>query len=132
MRTDTLDDSRKRPAASEPTDGLNTAKRQRLDAEVHEPLQTPSPHAPLPEGPVTLAQLYTLTQDENHKAYDVTPIPKFLLDRIIVPVLGSIDEGRLNNALDVSAMPAHETFQLPSHAAMRVAVQFAGFHYANC
>ena len=70
MRSDLLDESRKRPAISEPTDGLDNAKRQRLDAEVSE---TPPPactYPPLPSGPITLAQLYTLTQDEAHKAVE--------------------------------------------------------------
>ncbi|KAI9719190.1 MAG: hypothetical protein M1828_006283 [Chrysothrix sp. TS-e1954] len=122
QRAELFDESRKRPAASEPTDGLDTAKRQRLDAEVPETSQQASPYASLPSGPVTLAQLYTLTQDENHKAYDVTPIPKYLLDRIIVPILSSIDDGHLNTALDavrarwLSMSEPHPSRQPPTRA----------------
>ncbi|KAK7521676.1 uncharacterized protein IWZ02DRAFT_442664 [Phyllosticta citriasiana] len=88
--------SRKRPAPAEPTDGLDHAKRQRLGADVSGTIQPPA----LGSGPVSYAQLYTLTQDEGSKNFDVQAIPIDLLVRILVPIIGSIDKAHLDNAIN--------------------------------
>ncbi|KAK7542905.1 uncharacterized protein J3D65DRAFT_615344 [Phyllosticta citribraziliensis] len=88
--------SRKRPAPAEPTDGLDHAKRQRLGADVSGIIQPPA----LGSGPVSYAQLYTLTQDEGSKNFDVQAIPIDLLVRILVPLIGSIDKPHLDNAIN--------------------------------
>ena len=88
-------DSRKRGLPAEPTDGLGTNKRIRLGANI----ETPS-YPPLPAGPVSVAQLYTLTTDEALKAFDVTPIPIELVVSITLPVLQQIDSARLADAIN--------------------------------
>ncbi|OJD29818.1 mrna cleavage and polyadenylation specificity factor complex subunit [Diplodia corticola] len=90
--------TRKRPAPIEPTDGLDLAKRQRLGADVH--ASTPPDALPLGPGPVSYAQLYTLTQDEGSRNFDVQAIPIDLLVRILVPILGSLDKPQLDNAIN--------------------------------
>ncbi|KAL0254366.1 hypothetical protein SLS55_009841 [Diplodia seriata] len=90
--------SRKRPAPIEPTDGLDLAKRQRLGADVH--TSTPPGALPLGPGPVSYAQLYTLTQDEGSRNFDVQAIPIDLLVRILVPILGSLDKPQLDSAIN--------------------------------
>lgn len=90
--------SRKRPAPAEPTDGLDHAKRQRLGADVAGTIPPPA----LGTGPVSLAQLFTLTQDEGSKNFDVQAIPIDLLVRILVPIIGSLDKAHLDNAINVS------------------------------
>lgn len=100
MRLDVFDDSnRKRPAPVEPTDGLDPAKRQRLGA--NPPNSTPSV-PPLPSGPVSFRQLFTLNPDGNTANFDVQAFkdPDQLL-RILIPVLHSIDETKLGNAINV-------------------------------
>lgn len=102
--------NRKRPAPVEPTDGLDPAKRQRLAAQP--PSVTPSstpptvvagppPVDPLPPGPVSYRQLYTLNEG-NAAAFDVQMFqdPEQLL-RILVPVLQSVDEAKLGHAINV-------------------------------
>ena len=109
MRIDVFDDSnRKRPAPAEPIDGLDPAKRQRLGAPV--PIIAPAtpPIPPLPPGPVSFRQLFTLNPDGNTANFDVQAFkdPEQLL-RILVPVLQSIDEARMNNSINVCDEPLH-------------------------
>lgn len=98
-RLDVFDEtSRKRPAPSEPTDGLDAAKRQRLGAEV--PGST-SPLAALPPGPVSFRQLYTLDPDPSIANFDVQVFQdQDTLLRILIPILQSIDETQLGNAIN--------------------------------
>ena len=98
-RIDVFDESnRKRPAPSEPTDGLDQAKRQRLTSEV-----TSRPSAQeLPPGPVSWRQLYTLDAEGSTLNFDVQAFkdPEQLL-RIVVPVLQSVDGAKLEQAISV-------------------------------
>ena len=88
--------SRKRGAPIEPTDGLDDAKRRRLGAEVNTQKAIP----PLPPGPTSIAQLYTLTSEEGLRSFDVTQLPIDLVVRIALPVLQRIDQGLLNEAVN--------------------------------
>ena len=88
--------SRKRGAPVEPTDGLDDAKRRRLGAEVGTEKIIP----PLPPGPTSIAQLYTLTSEEGLRSFDVTQLPIDLVVRIALPVLQRIDQGLLNDAIN--------------------------------
>lgn len=101
-RIEVFDESnRKRPAPSEPIDGLDPAKRQRLGAEA--PSRTPPVSAPpLPPGPVSWRQLYTLNPEGSTVNFDVQAFkdPEQLL-RILVPVLQSVDGTKLDQAINV-------------------------------
>lgn len=101
QRVEFLDpNSRKRPAPVEPNDGLDQNKRQRLGADV--PNTSTQPQVPpLPSGPVSVAQLFTLTHEESRKSFDVQAIPVELVSRIVVPLLASIDTTQLNSAIAV-------------------------------
>ena len=88
--------SRKRGLPSEPTDGLDSAKRRRLGAEVPERADV----APLPPGPNSFKDLYTLTKDPSLANFDVTSLPFDLMTRITLPVLQRIDQQSLNQAID--------------------------------
>ncbi|KAH0564790.1 hypothetical protein GP486_001819 [Trichoglossum hirsutum] len=73
-RMDIFDEgSRKRVLPSEPTDGLDPSKRLRLGTDIHgtptPPLRLP-PIPPLPMGPISFAQLFTLTADEELRSFD--------------------------------------------------------------
>ncbi|KAF2850807.1 hypothetical protein T440DRAFT_424417 [Plenodomus tracheiphilus IPT5] len=100
-RVEVFDESsRKRPAPSEPTDGLDQAKRQRLVAAETSPL--PPPVQDLPPGPISWRQLYTLNSEGNSLNFDVQAFqdPEQLL-RIVVPVLQSVDGAKLEQAINV-------------------------------
>ncbi|KAF2836325.1 hypothetical protein M501DRAFT_267523 [Patellaria atrata CBS 101060] len=99
--------NRKRPAPTEPTDGLDHAKRQRLGAEVTpapnthssippQPSQPPQP----PQGRTTIAQLFTLTQDKGSASFDVRAIPIDVVNNLLIPILSSIDKNKMNNAIN--------------------------------
>lgn len=98
--------TRKRPAPVEPIDGLSDAKRQRVDAQVP-PVHQPSQPPPLPPGPVSYAQLFTLTQEQGLKSFDVNVIPLNILQSIVVPLLVSIDKEKMNQAINVRTPSAH-------------------------
>lgn len=98
---------------AEPTDGLSDLKRQRLDAVIPPPTegsQTLQP-PPLPPGPVSYAQLFTLTQEQGLKGFDVNVIPINILQNIVVPLLASIDKAKMDQALNV-CLPLECLFSL--------------------
>jgi symplekin len=94
----TEDASRKRGLAVEPTDGLDNAKRARLDAMTPPVLNIP----PLPPGPISYDQLFTLTQDIDLCSFDVKLLPPDLLVNITVPLLAQVNQSMLTQAVDVS------------------------------
>ena len=96
-RLELFDEGRgKRPLPTEPTDGLDNAKRIRLGAEVP---TRPSP-PPLPPGPTSIAQLFTLTPDAGLTGFDVTQLPIDLIVKITLPVLHRIDQSHLEEAIN--------------------------------
>ena len=97
-RMDVLEESgsRKRGVPSEPTDGLDNSKRRRLGAELPER----SDIAPLPPGPNSFKDIFTLTKDPGLANFDVTSLPFDLMTRITLPILQRIDQQALNQALD--------------------------------
>lgn len=87
----TEDASRKRGLPTEPTDGLDTAKRARLDAMTPPVLQIP----PLPPGPASFDKLFTLTQDIGLSSFDVKQLPPDLVVKIAVPLLAQVNQSML-------------------------------------
>lgn len=99
MRVEVFEESnRKRPAPSEPTEGLDQTKRQRIVAETAAPQSAP----PLPPGDVSWKQLFTLNPEGSTVNFDVQAFkdPEQLL-RIVVPVLQSVDAQKLDHAINV-------------------------------
>jgi symplekin len=89
MRLDIFDEStRKRPAPAEPSDGLENAKRARL-----------VPDNNKAQGPISLAQLFTLTDQPQLKGFDATAIPQNTLLLILAPLLRAIDDAQFNAAI---------------------------------
>ncbi|PIG83591.1 mRNA cleavage and polyadenylation specificity factor complex subunit [Aspergillus arachidicola] len=96
-RIETADDSsKKRGLPIEPTDGLDNSKRAKLDAESPPLIKV----SPLPPGPVSYSQLYTLTEDAGLSSFDVKQLPVELLVKIVVPVLARVDQSALQQAVD--------------------------------
>jgi symplekin len=101
MLVDVFDESsRKRAAPVEPTDGLSEAKRQRLSPQMPQPTSPTSQIPPLPQGPVSLAQLFTLTNDQGLKNFDVNVIPSNVVLSIVAPLLKSIDKVKMDAAIN--------------------------------
>lgn len=101
-RLDVVDDaSRKRGLPSEPTDGLDSAKRARLDAETPPLLKIP----PMAPGPASIDKLFTLTQDIGLSSFDVKQLPPDLVVKIAVPLLAQVNPSLLTQAVDVRNHP---------------------------
>ncbi|GAB7357064.1 hypothetical protein MBLNU459_g7881t1 [Dothideomycetes sp. NU459] len=92
--------SRKRPAPAEPTDGLSDAKRQRVDAQMRPATEHSLAPPPLPAGPVSFAQLFTLTREQGLIGFDVNVIPLNVVLSIVAPLLSSIDKSKMDNAIN--------------------------------
>ncbi|RAK74131.1 RNA-processing protein PTA1 [Aspergillus fijiensis CBS 313.89] len=106
-RLETVDDAtRKRGPPAEPTDGLDKTKRTKLDAETPPLVKIP----PLPPGPTSYSQLFTLTEDAEASRFDVKQLPPDLLVNIVVPILARVDQSALTQSIDAIRM-RYETIQ---------------------
>lgn len=103
---------RKRPAPAEPTDGLSDSKRQRLGAEVPGSASQSQAFPPLPPGPVSVAQLFTLVRDPVIAGIDAKVISIDLVTQILPPLLQSLDRGKFDNAINVCSLPFLSVLQL--------------------
>ena len=89
--------SRKRGLPSEPTDGLDNIKRAKLDAEAPALVKIP----PLPPGPTSYAQLFTITEDKELRRFDVKQLPVDMLVKMVVPILARVDQSMMNQSIEV-------------------------------
>jgi symplekin len=87
--------SLKRPAPSEPTDGLEDAKRMRLTG------GTPRKYPHMPPPPNTFAQLFTLTDDMGLTSFDVKVLPVDMINTITSLTLKHVDQNALDEAISV-------------------------------
>ncbi|KAI9681165.1 MAG: hypothetical protein M1817_002447 [Caeruleum heppii] len=94
--------SRKRAAPSEPTDGLDPSKRARLGAEAPISTTVPLRIPPLPPGPTSIAQLFTVTDDVAFTSFDVQQLPLDMVIQITLPLLYRVDQGHFDAAINVS------------------------------
>lgn len=120
----------KRPAPDEPVDGLDDAKRQRLDAEVSNgttPLQQrPPSYPPLPPGPVSLAQLWTLTNDPQTSGFHVERLPPQVVTQLIPALVQSILQSKIDEAINVVRSRWLNLGKQPSQSALDAAKAAAG------
>lgn len=103
VRADVLEErGRKRSPPIEPTDGLDNAKRQRLDAEIPE---APPPHYPVsaqfPGGHCTVADIFMLSNEAYLKGFDAHLISLSIIQQVTGPLLRAADNARLFQAVDV-------------------------------
>ena len=85
----------KRRAPSEPTDGLDDAKRMRLTA------GTPRKYPHMPQPPNSFAQLFTLTDDMGLTSFDVKVLPVDMINTITSLTLKHVDQNALDEAIGV-------------------------------
>jgi symplekin len=88
-----FEESRKRPAPSDAPSQESPKKQRR------EEIQADS--YALPPGPVSVAQLFTLTKDPGTQAFDVTAIPIGTVAQILVPLLQSVNGQKLDAAINI-------------------------------
>ncbi|KAI5294452.1 hypothetical protein KEM52_003999 [Ascosphaera acerosa] len=87
---------RKRQAPTEPTDLVDSAKRARLGVETPPQLfKIP----PLPAGPISVAQLFTLTEDQELCKFDVTQLPVDMLVTITTLLLAKAGKQAMDHAI---------------------------------
>ena len=92
--------SLKRSAPTEPTDGLDDAKRQRLTA------PPKFPHMPPP--PNSFADLFTLTEDATLRQFDVKLLPIDMVNTISGVLLQHVNQQAMDEAIEaVKARYAH-------------------------
>lgn len=107
-RVEALEEApKKRALPAEPTDVVDNAKRARLGIETPPQLKIP----PLPPGPTSFAQLFTLTDDAGLTSFDVKQLPVDLIVKIAVPLLNRIDPDSLDQAVGVSQYYEEMVFQ---------------------
>jgi symplekin len=82
--------NKKRAAAAEPEREQNSAKRQRMD--INADLQ----RFANPSRPVSVAELFTLTDDPGAANFDVTSIPHDTVSRMLVPLLRTVGKAELD------------------------------------
>ena len=94
----TDDPSRKRLASTDMRDDAESAKRPRFTNGAQEGLNVShfNPKLPMP-----LSQLFTLTNDEGCKTFDVQAIPVDIVVRILVPMLNSLESAQIDTAINV-------------------------------
>ncbi|KAF2859116.1 hypothetical protein K470DRAFT_271831 [Piedraia hortae CBS 480.64] len=91
---------KRKSGLDEPIDGLDNAKRRKLDLEASNGTAGGITIPPLPPGPVTVAQLFTLTTDPGIISFNVKTLPQEVMVRLTGPLLNSIDTSRLNAAIN--------------------------------
>jgi symplekin len=101
-RNDIFDEASRKRGPPEPTDGLDPAKRQRLAANIPNAPQQRVHIPPLTPGPHTIAELFTVTDDEALKAFDVGILPAELVVKIGATILSKLDSAVFNQTLNVS------------------------------
>lgn len=94
----------KRPAPDDPTDGLDDAKRQRVEQAASVGSATSQariqPSTQIPHGS-TVAHLFTLSEDKAATSFDVTAIPHNLVAQLIPPLMQSVDQASFDEAINI-------------------------------
>jgi symplekin len=105
-RTEIFEEATRKRGPPESVDGMDSAKRQRLGAEVS---STPSSRLfipPLTPGSHTVGELFTLSTDEGLKKFDVASLDEDLVIRIAATILSTVDSNTLNHAINVGLVPS--------------------------
>jgi symplekin len=103
-RHDIFDEaSRKRGYAAEPMmEGVDSNKRARMHGltPVSTPPQGQVTVPPLPTGPVSVKDLFTVTQDVAMKGFDVTGVPHDLAHKVVAAIIYQLDGNKLTQTIE--------------------------------
>lgn len=95
------EDPSKKRQASEPVESAGKRIRTEIDGS-----GTPQPSVlsipPLPEGPVSVATIFNLANDNSLANFDVNQLPQHLAVQILLASLSAIDKEQLDSSLEVS------------------------------
>lgn len=98
-KADIFDEQTRKRGPPEPTDGLDASKRQKLNAQVKP--SAPKFHVPpLAPGSHSVAELFTVTNDEGLKGFDVAQLAEHLVVKIGITILQRLDADTLNQAVE--------------------------------
>ncbi|KAL3417574.1 mRNA cleavage and polyadenylation specificity factor complex subunit [Phlyctema vagabunda] len=99
-KTEIFDEMNRKRGPPEPTDGLDSAKRAKLGAQIQQPTPPVRLHIPvLTPGPHSVAELFTLSADEGLKAFDVSQLASDLVAKIDVTIFQKLNEDILSQAI---------------------------------
>lgn len=100
-RTEILDEATRKRAAPESANGVDPAKRQRVGMA---PPSAPTKLTvyPLTPGPHSVADLFTITDDQALKTFDVGQLPEDLVVKIGVIIMSRIDSNLFDQTINVS------------------------------
>lgn len=99
-RIEIFEEASRKRGPPEPKDGLDAAKRQRIEVQaakqvkLHVPLLTPGPHS--------TAELFTIGNDAGLQSFDVSQLSADLAIKISVAILQKTNADILNQAIEVS------------------------------
>ncbi len=99
-KIDIFEEATRKRGPQEPIDGLDAAKRQKLGAQIL-PIAPKFHVPPLKPGLHTIAELFTVTNDEALKTFDVAMLSEDLVVKIVITILQRIDTDTLNQAIEV-------------------------------
>ncbi|KAF2481122.1 hypothetical protein BDY17DRAFT_300727 [Neohortaea acidophila] len=86
----------------EPIDGLHANKRLQLDAEASgAAAQQRRADGPLPLGPVSFKDLYTLTADPRAAGFHVGILPEQIVAQLVPPLLQNVNSTQFDQALNL-------------------------------
>lgn len=109
-KTEIFDDASRKRAHPEATNGLDSAKRQKLSLQNAAPLVTvPKIHIPLlaPGQKHSIAELFTVTNDEALKNFDVAMLGEDMVVKIGISILQKVNHETLDQTIDVSQIKVH-------------------------
>ncbi|KAH8593630.1 hypothetical protein B0O99DRAFT_626710 [Bisporella sp. PMI_857] len=99
-RTEIFEEASRKRGPPEPTNGLDTTKRQKLGVQVAKQPAARLYIPPLTPGPHTIAELFTITTDAALKGFDVSQLPEDLVVKIGVTILQKLDADTLSQAIE--------------------------------
>lgn len=105
----------------EPIDGLPPNKRQQLDLDAGPTppqQQQRAPDGPLPPGPVSYKELYTLTPDPRAAGFHAEALPPQILAQLVPPLLQAVDNERFGAALNAVRARVLEVGRRPPSSAL--------------
>ncbi|KXL49112.1 hypothetical protein M433DRAFT_159016 [Acidomyces richmondensis BFW] len=94
---------KRKPEPDDSVEGLEDAKRRCIKQETVNSTGLESTASyPLPQGPVTLAQLFTLNESTSTNAFHVELLPPSMMAQVLTPLLQTVDPKRLVDAVNAT------------------------------
>ena len=92
--------NRKRAFPEQQVENMDPAKRQKVADTTAMPV-TSVVIPPFAPGPLTIAGLFTATQDEAIKSFDVAPLAPDLVAKLVVAIMPKLDDNVFDLTIEV-------------------------------